>query len=210
MDHGLLRQEASATSIVRCRIVRLTCASALFYLSACSANTLGQRVPEQGNSSRFAAGSRTNSFDCNAGPGKYSELNAATSGTNPRVTGFMQLLTLRTVSAWPPDAGVVFAGTNPLPRVGLETFVLPDKPTMLQIAVRGAGSAADHSVFASVPISDSPIRFTLQLSDTGQLSLSVGDASTSLSLGSLEITRMNLYCSSVQVHFSDVQLGSDK
>jgi hypothetical protein len=210
MEHGLFPQEASATFIVRCHIVKLIFASALFCLSACSAITLGQRVPEQGNSSRFEAGSRTNSFDCNAGPGKYSELNAATSGTNAWVTGFMQVLTLRTTSAWPPDTGVVFAGTNLLPRVGLETFVLPDKPATLQIAVRGAGSAADHKVFASVPISDSPIRFALRLSGTGQLSLSVGDAATSLSVGSIEITRMNLYCSSVLVHFSDVQLGSDK
>jgi hypothetical protein len=191
-------------------MVKLIFASAFFFLSACSAITLGHGVPEQGNTSRFEAGSRTNSFDCNAGPGKYSELNTATSGTNVWVTGFMQVLTLRTASAWPPDAGVVFAGTNHLPRVGLETFVLPDKPATLQIAVRGAGSAADHKVFASLPIPDSPIRFTLRLSGTGQLFLSVGDAVTSLSAGSIEITRMNLYCSSVQVHFSDVQLGSDK
>ncbi len=188
---------------------KLIFASAFFFLSACSAITLGHRVPEQGNSSRFEAGSRKNSFDCNAGPGKYSELNAATSGTNIWVTGFMQVLTLRTASAWPPDAGVVFAGTNHLPRVGLETFVLPDKPATLQIAVRGAGSASDHKVFAAVPVSDSRIRFDLRLSDTGQLSLSVGDAATSLSVSSIEITRMNLYCSSVQVHFSDVQVGSD-
>ena len=210
MEHGLLRQDAWADFILRCRIAKVIFASAFLCLSACSASNLGQRVPEQGNSSRFEAGSRTNSFDCNAGPGKYSELNAATSGSIASVTGFMQVLTLRTASAWPPDAGVVFAGTNQLPRVGLETFVLPDKPAMLQIAVRGSGSAADHKVFASVPISDSPIRFTAQLSGTGQLSISVGDAATSLSVGSIDITRVNLYCSSVQVHFSDVQVGSDK
>jgi len=210
MEHGLLGQDASVTFIARCIIVKLIFVSACVFLSACSAITVGQRAPEQGNSSRFEAGSRTNSFDCNAGPGKYTELNAATSGPNAWVTGFMQVLTLRTASAWPPDAGVVFAGTNQLPRVGLESFVLPDKPATLQIAVRGAGSAADHRVFASVPISDSPIRFTLRLSGTGQLSLSVGDAATSLSVGSIDITRMNLYCSSVQVYFSDVQVGSDK
>ena len=210
MEHGLLRQVTPANLIVRCRIVKLTFASAFIFLSACSAITIGQRVPEQGKSSRFEAGSRTNSFDCNPGPGKYSEVNAATSGANAWVTGFMQVLTLRTASAWPPDAGVVFAGNSKLPRVGLETFVLPDNPATLQIAVRGAGGGSDHKVFASVPISDSPIRFTLRLSGSGELSLSVGDAATSLSVGSIEITRMNLYCSSVQVHFTDVQMGSDK
>jgi hypothetical protein len=50
----------------------------------------------------------------------------------------------------------------------------------------------------------------LRLSGSGQLSLSVGDAATSLSVGSIEITRMNLYCSSVQVRFSDVQVGSEQ
>ena len=210
MEHGLLRQDASATFIVKSRIVERIFVSALFCLSACSANTLGQRVPEQGKSSRFEAGSRTNSFDCNAGPGKYSESNAATSGMSFWVTGSMQVLNLRTASAWAPDAGVVFAGASHWPRVGLETFVLADKPATLQIAVRGAGGGSDHKVFASVPISDSPVRFTLRLSGSGELSLSVGDAATSLSVGSIEITRMNLYCSSVQVHFSDVQMGSDK
>ena len=185
-------------------------ASAFFFVSACSAITLGQRVPEHGNSSRFEPGSRTNSFDCNAGTGKYLELNAAISGTSVWVTGSMQLLNLRTASARPPDADVVFASISQWPRVGLETFVLADKLATLQIAVRGAGGGSDHKVFASVPISDSPIRFALRLSDSGEMSLSVGDAATSLSVGSIKITRMNLYCSSVQVHFSDVQMGSDK
>jgi hypothetical protein len=210
MEHGLLPQDASVPLIVRGRMVKIIFACAFFFLSACSAVTLGQRAPQQGNSSRLEAGSRTNSFDCNPGPGKYSELNAATSGMSFWVTGSMQVLNLRTASAWAPDAGVVFAGASHWPRVGLETFVLADKPATLQIAVRGAGGGSDHKVFASVPISDSPVRFTLRLSGSGELSLSVGDAATSLSVGSIEITRMNLYCSSVQVHFSDVQMGSDK
>jgi hypothetical protein len=210
MEHGLLRQHTLVTLIARSRMVKLVFASAFFFLSACSGITLGQRIPEQGNSSRFEAGSRTNSFDCNAGPGKYSELNAATSGANARVTGFMQVLTLNTASAWPPDAGVIFAGPSKLPRLGFETFILPDKPAVLQIAVRGAGGAGDHTVFASVPISDSKIPFTLRLSGSGQLALSVGDAGTSLSVGPVDITRVNLYCSSAHVHFSEVRLDSDK
>jgi hypothetical protein len=191
-------------------MVKLIFTSAFFFLSACSVTNPAQRVAEHGYSSRFEPGSRTNSFDCDTGAGRYSELNSAFSGTNAWITGFMQVLTLRTGSAWPPDAGVVFAGTSKLPRVGLETFVLADKPAILQIAVRGAGGAADHTVFASVPISDSQIRFTLRLGSSGQLSLSVGDAATSLSVGSIEITRTNLYCSSAHVRFSEVQMGSDK
>jgi len=210
MEHGLSQPDAPIPLIVGYRMVKSIFASTFFFLSACSAITFGPRVPQLGNPSRFEPGSRTNSFDCNAGPGKYSELNAATSGTSVWVTGSMQILNLRTASTWPPDAGVIFAGTSQWPRVGLETFVLADKPATLQIAVRGAGGGSDHKVFASVPISDSPIRFTLRLSGAGELSLSVGDATTSLSVGSIEITRMNLYCSSVQVHFSDVQMGSDK
>jgi hypothetical protein len=107
----------------------------------------------------------------------------------------MQVLTLNTASAWPPDAGVIFAGPSKLPRVGLEIFVLP-KPAVLQIAIRGAGGAADHTVFASVPISDLKTPFTLRLSSSGQLTLSVGDAGTTLSVGPIDFTRMNLYCSS--------------
>lgn len=187
---------------------KLLFASTLFLLSGCSAISV-QHAPEYGRPYRFASGSRNNNFDCDADAGKYSELNEANSGTNPWITGFMQLVTPRPDSAWPPDAGVVFAGKSKLPRVGLEVFVLPDKPATLQIAVRGAGGAGDHTVFASMPVSGAPVRFALRLSDSGQLSLSVGDATTTLSIGSVETTRVNLYCSSAHVHFSDVLVGSD-
>ena len=189
---------------------KLIFAPTLFFLSGCAATVPVQYVPEHAHPSRFTPGSRPYSFDCDTEAGKYSELNDATSGTNPWITGFMQVVTSRPGSAWPPDAGVVFAGTSKLPRVGLEAFVLPDNPAILQIAVRGIGGAGDHTVFASMPMSDARIRFTLRLSDSGQLSLSVGDATTTSSIGSVEITRVNLYCSSSHVHFSDVLAGSDK
>jgi hypothetical protein len=180
---------------------------AFFAMSACSLTAPGQQIHRQ--SSGFEPKSHPSSFDCSTTAGRYSEVSAATSAASARVTGFMQVLTLNTASAWPPDAGVIFAGPNKLPRVGLETFVLPDKPEALQIAIRGAGGAADHTVFASVPISDLKIPFTLRLSGSGQLALSVGDAATSLSVGPIDVTRVNLYCSSAHIHFSEVQLAAN-
>jgi hypothetical protein len=190
------------------QLARFALTFAFFVMSACSLPTHGQQ--SHGPSSGFEPNSRPSSFDCNTtAAAKYFEVNAATSAANARVTGFMQVLTLNSATSWPPDAGVVLAGPSKLPRVGLETFVLPDKPAVLQIAIRAGGGAADHRVFASVPISDLRIPFSLQLSSAGQLALSVGDAATSLSVGPVEITRMNLYCSSVHIHFSEVRLVSD-
>jgi hypothetical protein len=180
---------------------------AFFVMSACSLTAPGQQL--HGRSSGFEPNSHPSSFDCDTAAGRYSEMNSATSAANARVTGFMQVLTLNTASGWPPDGGVILAGPSKLPRVGLETFVLPDKPAVLQIAIRGAGGAADHKVFASMPISDSKIPFTVRLSSSGQLTLSVGDTATSLSVGPINVTRMNLYCSSAHIHFSEVQLASD-
>jgi hypothetical protein len=137
-------------------------------------------------------------------------VNHAISGTNLWVTGYMQVLKTHPDPKWPPDAGVVFAGPSKLPRVGLETFVLPDNPAVLQIAVRGTGGPADHTVFASAPLSEAPLRFTLKISDSGQLSLAVGDAMTTLQIGLVEMTRVNLYCSSIHVLFSNVISGSGK
>jgi hypothetical protein len=188
-------------------LAKFVFAFAFFAMSACSVAVPGQQV--HGKSSGFEPNSHPSSFDCDTPAGKYSEVNAATSAANARVTGFMQVLTLNTSTTWPPDAGVIFAGPDKLPRVGLETFVLPDKPAVLQIAIRGAGGAADHTVFASVPISDLKIPFTLLLSNSGQLALSVGDSATSLSVGPIDITRVNLYCSSARIHFSEVRLGAD-
>jgi hypothetical protein len=138
----------------------------------------------------------------------YSEVNGAISGTNLWVTGYLQVVMTHPHPEWPPDAGVVFAGSSKLPRMGLETFVLPDNPAVLQIAVRGTGGPWDHTVFASVPLSEARLRFMLKVSDSGQLALAVGDAKTTLQIGSVEMTRVNLYCSSIHVLFSDVISGS--
>jgi hypothetical protein len=189
------------------QLARFVLTFAFFVVSACSLTTPRQHV--HGHSSDFEPNAHPSIFACDTAAGRYSEVNAATSAANVRVTGFMQVLTLNTASAWPPDAGVIFAGPSKLPRVGLETFVLPDKPAVLQIAIRGAGGAADHTIFASVPISDLKTPFALRLSSSGQLALSVGDAATNLSVGPIDFTRMNLYCSSAHIHFSEVQLVSD-
>ena len=189
---------------------KLVCASTLSFLSGCGAISPPEQVPKHPYPSPFTPGSRPYSFDCDTEAGKYSEFNSPISGTNLWVTGFMQVVTPRPSSAWPPDAGAVFAGRSKLPRVGLEAFILSDNPGILQLAVRGAGGGADHTVFVSTPLSDTRIRFTLRLSDSGQLSLSVGNTTKTVAIGSVEITRINFYCSSAHVYFSDVLAGSDK
>lgn len=138
----------------------------------------------------------------------YSERNDPISGSNLWVTGRMRVVTPRPNSAWPPDAGIVFAGATKLPRMGLETFVLADQSDTLQVAIRGTGGAGDHTVFTSLPLSDAPIRFKLQFA-AGQLTLSVGNMTATRSVGSAEITRVNLYCSSSHIYFSDVLEGAD-
>jgi hypothetical protein len=184
---------------------KLIFAAAFLLLTGCSATA---PVPNQ-HKVPDTPGSHPYNFDCDTEAGKYSERNAAISGTNIWITGYMQVVTLRPSPEWPPDAGVVFAGPNKLPRVGLETFVLPDKPGILQIAVRGTGGSADHTVFTSMPLSDARIRFTLQVNELGQLSLSVGNATRTLPIGSVQITRANVYCSSAHIQFSNVLAGSD-
>jgi hypothetical protein len=204
----------SARSLIGGRMrqlpLTLLVACAFLFSSACSVPPPAQQTIFHGYSSRFEPGSQTNYFLCDAPAGKYSDLNSTIASTNARIKGFMQVSSLHTGSAWPPDAGVVFAGRSKLPRVGLETFVLPDKPETLQIAVRGAGGGGDHTVFASVPIPDSPIPFMLELDRSGHLSLSFGDASTSLSVGPIEMTRVNLYCSSALVRFTAVEVVWDE
>jgi hypothetical protein len=186
------------------------CTFSLIFLSGCAGLGPEQRVPVHAHPSPFTPGSRPYRFDCDSEAGRYSEVNVAISGNNLWVTGFMQVVMTRPDPKWPPDAGVVFAGPSKLPRVGLETFILPDNPAVLQFAVRGTGGPADHTVFASAPLSEARLRFTLKVSDSGELSLAVGDAKTALQIGSVEMTRVNLYCSSIHVHFSDVISSSGK
>lgn len=166
------------------------------------------QVPHHPAPSGYEPGSRPFRFNCDSQPGKYSELNTQIFGENLWVTGFIRLAEARPGSAWPPDAGVVLAGAKQFPRIGLEAFVLPDQPDTLQIAVRGSGNAGDHTVFTTVPLSAEQMRFTLKIDNTGHLSLAVDHATTALDLGSVQLTRVNLYCSSAHVYFSDVIAGS--
>jgi hypothetical protein len=183
--------------------------SLLIFLSGCAGTPPEHQVPTRPTPSGLSPESRPFRFNCDTQPGKYSELNTAVSGASPWATGFIQVAATRPSSAWPPDAGVILGGAEHLPRVGLEAFVLPGQPETLQLAVRGTGGAADHTVFATAPVSGKPMRFTLKVSSSGELSLAVGDAKTTLSIGSVALTRVNLYCSSAHIFFSDVMVGSE-
>ena len=158
----------------------------------------------QAYKARFTPGPGPYKFECDTDAGKYSELNATAGGTNLKVTGVMQVMAARPSPQWPPDAGIVLAGDGQYPRVGLESFVLPDKPLVLQLAVRGARGPADHKVFATLPLAEAEIPITLVLGEHGLLSVSAGAATTTVSIGEFEVTRINLYCSSSYVRFSNV------
>lgn len=188
-------------------MIKPTCASLLLLAGGCAATTTGQHAASRtahAYEPRFTSDPAPYKFECDTDAGKYSELNARAGGANLKVTGVMQVMAARPSPQWPPDAGIVLAGEGQYPRVGLESFVLPDKPLVLQLAVRGARSPGDHTVFATLPLTDAQIPITLVLGEHGLLSVSAGAATTTVAIGELEVTRINLYCSSSYVRFSSV------
>jgi hypothetical protein len=188
-------------------MMKLACALLLLLAAGCSAPAPGEYLfPRTVHAARprFVPGPGPYKFECDTDAGQYSEQNAVAEGPNLKVTGVMQVVAGRPSPQWPPDAGIVIAGDSHYPRVGLESFVLPDKPFVLQLAVRGTGGPGDHTVFATVPLTDAAIPVTLVLREPGQLSVSVGEATTMVAIGEIEVTRINLYCSSSYVRFFDV------
>src|ERR1700722_330740 len=178
-------------------MIKATCASFLLLAGGCAATAPGEHsAPRtaQAYKPRFAPGPGPYKFECDTDAGKYSEFNAATGGTNLKVMGVMQVMAARPSPQWPPDAGIVLAGDGQYPRVGLESFVLPDKPLVLQLAVRGIRGPADHTVFATLPLTEAEIPVTLMLGEHGLLSVSAGAATTTVAIGEFEVTRINLYC----------------
>ena len=190
-------------------MIKPACALLFLLAAGCSATAPGEHPfarTMHAARPRFMPGPGPYKFECDTDAGQYSEQNAVAEGPNLKVTGVMQVVAARPSPQWPPDAGIVLAGDSHYPRVGLESFVLPDKPRVLQLAVRGTGGGGpgDHTVFATVPLTDAAIPVTLVLRGPRQLSVSVGEATTTVAVGEIEVTRINLYCSSSYVRFFDV------
>ena len=173
-------------------------------LAGCAATTPQSNVPVDPAALQIAPGPGPYTFDCDAPAGQFQEMNAAVPSNKVRVTGLVQLLAVRSNAAWVPAVSVTFAGARKLPKVGLQALVDNIAPTTLQVSIRGTGGAQERTVFASMPLTTAQIPFTLALGNSGRVDVTVGSAAASLSVGTFDLTRLNLFCSTAHVRFSNV------
>ena len=148
-------------------------------------------------------GSESYYFDCDTPPGKFSEWNRSIIATSIRVTGSIEVRTIREDPHWQPAASVWFIGQNGS-RIGLQAFVTRESPDRLQIQLRELADRAAPMIFASTNWTDGPVPFTLSLGDSGVLSTTIAGKDQSLSLGKSAVTKFGLSCSTGVFHFNDI------
>ncbi|HXY76260.1 MAG TPA: hypothetical protein VEH54_05080 [Steroidobacteraceae bacterium] len=178
--------------------------SSILWLGGCgSAPPLGGALPA---GTVTLAGAPPYAFDCDAPPGKYRNATVALSAKEVRVKGFVQFLSWQGDSTFGPWATIVFAGPAQHSGVGLQAFVLPNAPDSIQFAVESglAQEGYARAVFATTPLSATLTPFELSVAGPGNVNVGIGSVTKTVSVAPLELTRVNLSCSTAHVRFSGV------
>jgi hypothetical protein len=174
-------------------------------LSGCATTNRPPGSQEDARKSGFQTGPGPYRFECNAPGGRYQESNVPITGDKLRVAGTMRFVELRSDPHWAAAATITFAGpTKEQPSMGLQVFVLPDEPNLMQLAIKGQGGAQDRSVFAISPVTDAWIPFEVKLDKAETLEVSIAGHTAHSAARVFEPTRVSLFCSTALVQFSNV------
>jgi len=158
---------------------------------------------------KSVAGPGPYSFDCDAEAGHFREMNIAAPGGRLRITGRVVFLAVRSTDDWAASATVSVAGRNKMPKVGLQAIVYADAPEEVQFAIRGMGDAQERTPFLTAFGSEGPTPFIVTLDRSGRLAVTVSGVAAEMHVAALDQTRVNLFCSTAHVRFSDVIVATD-
>ena len=179
--------------------------SALALLSACLSVGCATRL-------EYAAGSGPYAFDCEAQPRYYQDLNIHVPSKKLRLTGLMQVVAVaeHPDSYWRSGITVYLRVDPEEPYVGLVGRVYPElSPDKMLFSLQwGHKAGQETGAFAAIEITDAPIPFELTLSESRQLTVSVGRAEKTSSVAPFKVVRATLLCSGAHVRYSNVVVGA--
>jgi hypothetical protein len=159
----------------------------------------------------FANGPGPHDFDCDAPPGYYRELNIHATKGKLRLAGFIQVESVHTPQDphWYPQAAIVFKGLTEAPFVGFRAFVNPRLPDQFLFALRpGLTPSDDSQVFMAMGVGDPPTAFELTLSESHQLTASVGRGKDTTKTAQFDVVRASLSCSGTHVRYSYITISA--
>jgi hypothetical protein len=143
-------------------------------------------------------------FDCDTAPGAFSDWNRTIAAASIRVTGTIELREPRQDPKWIPAANIWFIGAIRSQQAGIQASVQPNAPDELQIRLIQPSAPIVGPIPASVEWKGNPAPFSMSLSGSNSLSVTVAGKSQSISLTGFSTAKFSMTCSTADFHFKDV------
>ena len=88
--------------------------------------------------------------------------------------------------------------------MGLQLFLDRDSPESLQVSVARLEGLGGRAVLTSVPWKKNPVTFSMSLTSTGDVDLTVGNRTVSLGVKNFSPEKVSVSCSTAEFKFSDI------
>ncbi len=146
-------------------------------------------------------------FDCDAETGSASTWTTGINSPDLRVRGTIEFNHLHYQFKWAPVTSVLLSsGSNT--QTGFQFLLRRHKPLdLLQVSIVNPDDPTAQTVILTYPWKGKPLPFTLALSRSGDVNVTVGDESVSLKVNSLRPDRLSLSCSAADVVFSNIVIS---
>src|ERR687898_1833711 len=146
-------------------------------------------------------------FNCDADAGSVSTWTSGIRSADLRVRGTIEFNQLRHQVKRAPVASVVFVGRSDV-QTGLQfaTRRFEAKDMVEVVAIPEMPTA--QIVILAYPWKGKRLPFTLAISESGDVNLTIGDKSSSLNVNRIEQDRLSFSCSAANVMFSDIVITS--
>ena len=143
-------------------------------------------------------------FDCDAEPGSASTWTTGIKSLDLRVQGTIEFVHLHYQFKWAPVASVLLISTSDA-QTGFQFFLQRHKSIdLLQVGIVNPDDPTAQTVILTYPWKGKPLPFTLAMSRSGDVNVTVGDESATLEINNFEQDRLSLACSAADVLFSDI------
>lgn len=142
-------------------------------------------------------------FDCDVPPGKFSEWSRTVSARSVQISGTVELIEPRPDARWGTVANILIRGERGGSSVGLRVYFDWRSPEVVHFLLMGQGAPSDQDIL-SLPWQGQATPFTVALSGSGELKVSVASVAQVLEVSNFDIHGVQLSCSTAQFKFRRV------
>ena len=146
-------------------------------------------------------------FDCDAETGSVSTWTTGIKSPALRVQGTIEFDHLHYQFKSAPVTSVLLSsGSNA--QTGFQFLLRRHKSLdLLQVGIVDPDDPTAQTVILTYPWKGKPLPFTLAISRSGDVNVTVGDESASLKVNSLKPNQLSLSCSAANVEFSNIVIS---